>query len=194
MAFKLGGACAPERCREGPAPRVQRPQDTQGLCSPFLRRVPVVQVGDPCKIVRHSHQATTASGSRVGQRAQPTKGRQTLRAGPRELVTARLPAQLKPAHGFLTAPRGPKHWLSSEQQPPARPPCPCSAGSHPSESLGVTRLPLPSPHCPPGWVLPPEDFSWVTPHSSPRRGACPSTTPPPQSAQYHRPPVQKHLR
>ena len=93
------------------------------------------------------------------------------------------------------SPPGPKHWLSSEQQPPARPPCPCSAGSHPSESLGVTRLPLPSPHCPPGWVLPPEDFSWVTPHSSPCRGACLTTTPPPQSApQHHRPPVQKHLR
>ena len=36
-----------ERCREGLAPRVQ---DKQGLCSPFLRRVPVVQVvGDTSK-------------------------------------------------------------------------------------------------------------------------------------------------
>lgn len=49
------GPVASERCREGLAPRVQHPQDKQGLCSPFLRRVPVVQVvGDTCKVVRQS--------------------------------------------------------------------------------------------------------------------------------------------
>lgn len=49
------GPVASERCREGLAPRVQRPQDKQGLCSPFLRRVPVIQVvGDTCKVVRQS--------------------------------------------------------------------------------------------------------------------------------------------
>ena len=64
------GPVASERCRKGLAPRVQCPQDKQGLCSPFLRRVPVIQVvGDTCKVVQHSHQAATEIGSRAGQRA-----------------------------------------------------------------------------------------------------------------------------
>lgn len=167
---------------------MRHPQDKQELCSPFLRRVPAVQVLGTLAKSCGSHQAATATGSQVGQRVRGSlsaegtadKGPTDPQSGPPRACDEGTAPSSAETHGFLTAPGGPEHRLSSEQQPPARPPCPCSAGSHPSKSLGVTRLPLSSPHCPPGWVLLPEDFSWVTPNSSPCRGAWPTTTPPPE--------------